>query len=63
MRNTPPRTPPMIWARAKLLPRLVKFFSLRPTEKDGPPDDVEEVEEMEFVEFEGVSNVVGGLEG
>ena len=59
MRNTPPRTPPMIGARGKLLPRLVKSFSLRPAEKDGPPDDVEEVEEIEFVVFEGVSNGVG----
>jgi hypothetical protein len=59
MKNTPPRTPPMIGARGKLLPRLVKSFSLRPAEKDGPPDNVEEVEEIEFVVFEGVSNVVG----
>ena len=49
----------MIGARGKLLPRLVTSFSLRPAEKDGPPDDIEEVEEIEFVVSEGVSNGVG----
>jgi hypothetical protein len=50
MRSVPPRTPPIVGARRKLLPRPVESF--RPAEEDGPPDDVEEVEGIVFVVFE-----------